>query len=252
MRVDRGKVFTMAAETEAHLEIEGEGSKPDTRRRVLSAAGEIFAERGFREATVREICERAGANIAAVNYHFRDKEGLYRAVLQDAYVAAMERYPVDRAVDPGAAAAEQLRGYVRNFIARLLDDDGRPSWHGRLMAREMVDPTAALDELARHFVRPQFERLCAIVRLLLGPGAGEAEIVRSACSVAGQCLFYKHARPMIERAMPEVKFDAAARAALAEHVAEFSRRALTTRGSVSAGAAAGAGAGEVVSEGGGV
>jgi len=237
-RFDWGQVFAMAAEAVPDHETEGAGARPDTRRRVLSAAGEIFAERGFREATVREICERAGANIAAVNYHFRDKEGLYRAVFQDANVAAMERYPVERAgergADSSAAPAEQLRGYVRNFIARLLDDDGRPSWHGQLMAREMVEPTAVLDEQARDFVRPQFERLCAIVRLLLGAGASEDAIVRSACSVAGQCLFYKHARPMIERAMPEVRFDAAARVELGEHIAEFSLRAMTVAGAAGA------------------
>lgn len=192
---------------------------------MLDAAGEIFARLGFRDATVREICERAGANIAAVNYHFRDKAGLYRAVIKEAYAEAMKRYPVEGAVDPAAAPADQLRGFVRNFVNRLLDD-GRHAWHGQLMAREMVDPTSVLDELAQQFVRPQFERLCGIVRRMLGPGASEDEVVRSACSVAGQCLFYKHARPMIERAIPEVRFDADARAALAEHVAEFSVRAL--------------------------
>jgi AcrR family transcriptional regulator len=53
-----------------------------TEKRLLEATGAIFAEHGYRSATVRQICEKARANIAAVNYHFGDKEGLYRAVLR--------------------------------------------------------------------------------------------------------------------------------------------------------------------------
>ena len=52
-----------------------------TRAVVLDAAGKVFAERGFGEATSKEICERAGTNNAAVNYYFGGKEGLYEEVL---------------------------------------------------------------------------------------------------------------------------------------------------------------------------
>ena len=47
-----------------------------TRRALLDAAADVFAESGFRCATTREICRRAGANVAAINYHFGGKEGL--------------------------------------------------------------------------------------------------------------------------------------------------------------------------------
>ena len=67
-----------------------------TKARLLEAAGEEFAEKGFELARVRAICERAGANLAAINYHFGDKEQLYVEVLREAHRCGME--PDDRAV----------------------------------------------------------------------------------------------------------------------------------------------------------
>src|SRR4030095_12192205 len=69
-------------------------TRMETRQRLLEAAGEVFAARGFRAATVREICQRAQANLAAVNYHFGDKERLYAAVLQYTFHCA-EPFPLD-------------------------------------------------------------------------------------------------------------------------------------------------------------
>src|SRR5437762_1709857 len=119
-----------------------------TRQRLLDAAGEVFADHGFRAATVRDICRRAGANVAAVNYHFGDKEKLYLEVLRESHRCASEKYG-----DVGAAAAlsgakpeEKLRAHVRSFLLRIFDS-GRPAWHGRLMSREMIDPSPALDVL---------------------------------------------------------------------------------------------------------
>ena len=64
-----------------------------TRVRLLEAAGEIFASEGFDGATVRSICARADANVAAVHYHFGDKESLYREVVDYAFAQLHERFP---------------------------------------------------------------------------------------------------------------------------------------------------------------
>ena len=196
-------------------------SSPDTRSRLLEAAGEVFAEMGFKNATIREISQRAGANIAAVNYHFRDKEGLYRALFDYAAQCALAKYPIGGGIDPAAPAEERLRAFVQTYLSRLLDE-GRPAWHGKLMAREMVEPTGALDILAESFARPQYQRLSAILRELLGTGSSDETIRLCAASIVGQCLFYKQCRPMIDRLMPEQKYDEGAIARLAAHIAAFS------------------------------
>src|SRR5438309_10636986 len=90
----------------------------DTRQRLLEAAGEVFAERGFRDATIQEICRRAAANIAAVHYHFADKKRLYRAVIQYAEGCAGASTPAD--VAPDRPAEKRLRGPIVSFLACLL------------------------------------------------------------------------------------------------------------------------------------
>src|SRR5947209_14525298 len=109
----------------------------ETRRRLLEAAGEVFAEQGFRSATIRDICQLAKANVAAVNYHFRDKQGLYTSVLQYACACSTDKYPPDLGVSAQATPEQRLHAYVRSLLLRMFDT-GRPAWHGKLEAREMI------------------------------------------------------------------------------------------------------------------
>ncbi len=197
----------------------------DTRSRLLQAAGEVFADLGFRAATIRDICQKASANIAAVNYHFGDKEGLYRAVLDFSANCALEKYPIGGGASPTMPAPERLAIFVRTYLCRLLDE-GRPAWHGKLISREMMEPTQALAVLADTFARPQYQRLSGIIGELLGPGALPEDVRRCAASIVGQCLFYKQCRPMINVLMPEQGYDAASLAELARHIAEFSLGAI--------------------------
>src|SRR5207245_8679011 len=145
----------------------------DTRQRLLEAAGEVFAERGFRDATIQEICLRADANIAAVHYHFADKEQLYRAVIQYAEGCAGDSHPAD--IGPDTPAEKRLRGHIEAFLLRLLDE-GHPAWLGKLMTRETSQPTPPLDVIAQEKIRTTYRREAAIVRALLRPGACHHEV----------------------------------------------------------------------------
>jgi len=193
-----------------------------TRERLIEAAGEVIAERGFKAATVREICRRASANVAAVNYHFRDKASLHAAALRHAHGCAIAKHPYDGGVSPSDPPEARLRAFVRAFLFRILEK-GRPNWHGKLIAREISQPTSALDGMVRESVRPQFEALSAIVRELLGKADPAPETVRRCVfSIVGQCLHYFHSREVIARLGAAPEPAPASIEALADHVTRFS------------------------------
>lgn len=196
-----------------------------TRRALLAAAADVFAEVGFRNATVRDICRRARANVAAINYHFGDKAGLYSEVLAEQSRVVRERFPANRSEGPPQPPAEELRAFIRSFLQRVLSPELHAR-HGRIMAREMVDPTAALDRLVREAIRPDSEHLLRVMRGLLGPDTPPDTLRLCGMSVVGQILFYCHCQPVIQRLFPEVPADASRLDELAEHIGRFSLAAL--------------------------
>ena len=198
-----------------------------TKERLLDAAGELFAERGFRNTNVRDICRRAAANGAAVNYHFRDKEGLYAAVFQYAGACAA---PADEVEGRGRTPEERLRLFVRGLLGRFFDE-GRPAWLMKLVALEMIEPTRLLDTLVEERIRPDYTRLKSIVRDLMGGRAPAHEIDDAAVglcafSIVGQCTFYRHNRPVVARLCPKQTYGPDEIERLADHITAFSLGAL--------------------------
>lgn len=207
--------------------IRNNNASVETRRRLIEAAGEVFAEHGYKGGTIREICSRAGANGAAVNYHFRDKAELYDTVLRYAHCAAQAEYP-ETSLPLDLPADQRMYHFLRNYMLRVLDD-GRPAWHGKLVSREMTEPTSAMHRILEKSLIPWFGLLLGIVRELIGPAADEREVEHSALSVLGQCVFYARCKVVITQVNSKIHFDRAGIDVLARHVTDFSVRSLTAR-----------------------
>jgi TetR/AcrR family transcriptional regulator, regulator of cefoperazone and chloramphenicol sensitivity len=194
----------------------------DTCKSLLYTAGEVFAEYGFRAATVREICRRANVNIASINYHFGSKEELYAQVLEHSFRTAAAEYPYDDRTGP---PEKRLEEFITNFMHGCLRC-GQAAWHGKLMAREMVDPTGVLPRIVERAIRPRKKILTGIITEILGEGFTDKEIEQCVFSIIGQCVFYNHARPVINVLSPSVKYDEAWITRTAEHITDFSLAAL--------------------------
>ena len=188
-----------------------------TRARLLDAAREVFSQHGFQGATVREICRRAEANVAAVNYHFGSKDGLLAEALNFAPLKAMQLANIEA----GGAPEMRLRLFIRDFMLMLLDETNG-SLPCRIMARELADPTPALDKIVREAIAPLHEFLGELLREIAGEKTGEAELRRCVHSILGQCLYYRHSHPVLQRLHPRLRYDQKEIAAIALHIADFS------------------------------
>ena len=197
----------------------------DTRTRILHVAAEVFADFGFERATVREICMRASVNVAAINYHFGDKENLYFEVLKYCKALAFEKYPSDLDTKNSDSPEIKLKAFIKSFVFRILDG-GSSSLFGRLVSREYIEPTGALDMLIEEAMRPTFALLAEIVGELLGRKAPEMKVRMCCASIVSQCLFYLYARHALARLFPGQQFGTAEMENIADHITSFSLSAI--------------------------
>jgi AcrR family transcriptional regulator len=200
-------------------------SSSTCRNRILEAAGEIFAECGYRSATVRRICERAGVNVAAINYYFGGKEKLYSEVLRHWHDFAIKKYPLLLGVGEESPVEEQLRAFILSFLFRILDK-GKPAWFGKLMAREMTEPTRAFERLVKEIIRPRDRVLASIVQKMIGAPVSEERIRLCCASIIGQCFYYYNARSVIARLFKQDVSSPDEIERIADHIVQFSLRGL--------------------------
>jgi AcrR family transcriptional regulator len=175
-----------------------------TRQRLLEAACEVFAAKGYRDATIAEICERASANVAAVNYHFGDKERLYAEAWRHAFQVAVAAFPCDGGLPPHATPQERLRAHIAAVIYRIFNE-GKIGYFPRVMHSEMGTPTLEIKQIIDETIRPQRENLQGIVRALLGEGPSEKQVHFCGMSIMSQChsfAFHRHVRKFFEQEDP--------------------------------------------------
>lgn len=192
-----------------------------TRRRLLEASCEVFAEKGYRDTTIAEICRLAGANLASVNYHFGDKASLYGEVWRHAYALAIAAHPPAGGLSETAPAAEQLRAHVLALLRRVFSR-GRTGVFAKLMLREMTEPTAALKDILNEGIRPQRDRMLGIVGKLLGEGASPFQVRLCAMSTVNQCLAFAFNRRVRKHFSGRAELGPKEVERLADHICRFS------------------------------
>jgi AcrR family transcriptional regulator len=201
----------------------------ETSERLLEAACRVFAEKGFHHATIAEICELAGANIAAVNYHFNSKENLYVQSWHYSFKKGIESYPPDGGVSAEASPEEKFKGRVSAILHRIADPE---AYFFEIIDKELSNPTGLLTGAKRQAIEPIKQGMSEIIGQLLGGGASEKEIVLCRMSVMSQCFHWmlrqKRSRrsPSDRKPMERSLLETLSLEELTDHIVRFSLGAL--------------------------
>ena len=189
------------------------------KEKLLAAAGDVFIEKGFRDATVAEICARAEANISAVNYHFGSKEALYQEAWRHSFTESLITYPMDGGVSETAPAEERLRGQLASMIQRIADENNKDFFIAQM---EIINPTGLLQEVMKTELIPMRQQTLALVRELLGPDATDQQVHYCEISIISMCVhpmvMQRIAKRTRDQEMPPIIEDISA---FADHVVMF-------------------------------
>ena len=160
----------------------------ESSRRLLEAASEEFARHGYGGARIRQIVDAAQVNLAAVNYYFGGKQGLYRETLR--FLARRSTRTSDRG---DLTPERRLRRQVYALIERLVGVDG-PSTLGRILVHEALKPTPGAEATLAETLDIELERVSAALRACAGPDVAESDIRHAAVGLLGQCVAYLYVR----------------------------------------------------------
>ena len=208
--------------------MEQENRNELVKERILNEAEALFAQKGYRGVTVREIIKAAECNLSAVNYYFGNKKKLYVEVFRSRWVPRANRlhecFQNFLATQGSASRSSVVEALARTFLEGPLSDEERQRHH-QLMARELAQPTEAFELLAQEVIRPFFKELADIFRSFMPEGLEEERLMLNILSIFAMVLYFNFARVAVSRITGR-KYDSAFKARLVEHIMAFSLKGL--------------------------
>lgn len=158
-----------------------------TKRQLLESAGEIFAEQGYAKATSKEICERANANIAAVNYHFGGKDGLYAAVLEEAHSRLVSLESMQAAAQSRIDPRMKLRMFIGRIVAEVAKTESA-RWELRVLSREILSRSPLMAGLIQNQIAPKAKLLRSLIAEIMQLPVEDPAVSRSLINIMGPFL----------------------------------------------------------------
>ena len=178
----------------------------ETRQHILQVAGRIFADRGYARATSREICQTAGTNMAAVNYHFGSKDGLYDAVLVEAHSQLVRLDDLEALSASSIGHKQKLRKLISLFVRR--SSGPALPWGLRVFVHELMAPSAHVPVLMRDAVLPKIQVIASLMAEVLGVADTHPLVQRSLALVVLPCIMLVIApREIVREVMPSLAAD---------------------------------------------
>jgi AcrR family transcriptional regulator len=200
-----------------------------TKERLLNKAEALFAQKGYDAVSVREITAAAHCNLAAVNYHFGNKQNLYLEVFRARWVPRARRlqkhFREALAAYDSPSPTAVIQTLAQAFLAGPLSDEERYRHH-QLISRELGQPTEAFELVANEVMRPFFKGLADTLRSVMPEGLGKEHLMLNILSIFAMVLYFNFARVAVSRITGR-EYDSAFKDRLVEQIVAFSLNGLS-------------------------
>jgi len=164
------------------------------RESILKAAIELFSEKGYKRTSVREICSKAKVNVAAVNYHYKSKLGVGRAVIDYLFEDYEERQEVLFPSAPIKTAEEwenRIKDFIYHFILLREGKDEKSYYRSKLIFSELDAPSEIYDEIYNVYLEPFQKKLIEYIKMGLPLDTPENKITLWFMTIISQCIMFR-------------------------------------------------------------
>ncbi|MGA1863301.1 TetR/AcrR family transcriptional regulator [Deferribacter thermophilus] len=190
----------------------------DKREKIIFAALELFAEKGYKKTSIAEICSKAGVNIASVNYYFRSKANLYREIFKKAFEVAEDKMPLLNLSSLDISYKEKLRRFIETVVKRGCATD-ELRFLPQLFLHESMHSTGICDDILSEIKAKYRSTLFDIIKGITGINDTD-KIQLLGYSIMSQCLFLK-INPLAQKEIIKNKNSAEQIDMLINHIYKF-------------------------------
>ena len=170
-------------------------SQKNTQEKILHAATKVFAESGYKDATTRMICSEAHVNVALVNYYFRSKAELYKAVIGALFEdVAKPMMSIPDTVCDEATWRKAMRMWIRRALEICAARKPPEFWMARLMGMEECVPSDMAQDIEQKFAIPMRRCFARLLRMAI-KGDDPVELNLWCSTVHAQYVVYAIAKP---------------------------------------------------------
>ncbi len=180
----------------------------NTKEKIIFEATKEFAEKGYKCATIRAICRRAGVNLASVNYHFSSKEALYRNVFATMMSHDRSlRHRLDQDWDGNFVNwRSDLKSLLKEILLNISDEDPMRRYKCMIFGRELLEPSPIFHELFSDYIKPILDEIAIHMCKVLPKNLSDKDLYMEVFSVISECVFYLHAKAIVKARFPDRNF----------------------------------------------
>ena len=156
-----------------------------TKARILDAAGNLIAQHGFAQTSNKAIAQAANVDLAAINYHFKGREGLYRAVLVEAHAHYIDEQFLIRLAESPIPPTQKLEVFFQTIIDRLVEKN---LWYSNVFIRELFSPNSSLLDFMQNEGMRKFQLIRQIISQASGLDENHPAVLPCILNVMAPCM----------------------------------------------------------------